>query len=496
MQVGVPFVPVSPSYSLMSDDFGQLKHVFEITRPGLVYVPEAGPFSPALQAVESSGPILIAGAENGDLIPFGELKKATPGREFDRAYERVTGDTAAQYLFTSGSTGMPKAVILTQRMMCANATGICQLLPVLDEHPPIVVDWLPWHHVAGGNKNFNLILRCGGTLYVDGGRPQPGKFEETIRNLREIQPTFMHNVPLVYGMLVPYLEADDDFARHLFERMDFAFYAAAPMPFPLWERLDRVATRAIGKRVPFLSSLGSTETTPSCVLCHWASAVSGNLGLPLPAVEIKLAPTAGKLEMRVRGPNVTPGYFGNAEATKAAFDDEGFYRMGDAVRFVDEARPEEGLLFDGRIGENFKLQTGTWVQTGTVRTDALTAISPLAQDAAVTGEGRAELGLLLFLNRAECARALALDPDVSFEALAANAQLRGILRQRLDAYNRNNRGSSRRIPRFMIMTEPPSVSGHEITDKGYLNQRAVLDRRAELVEALYAAGPRNDVILL
>ena len=488
MQVGIPFVPVSPSYSLLSEDFGVLRHVFAVARPALVYVPAEQSFRRALQAVESPGLIQVSRLD--------ELTRAKPGRELEQAYDRVTGDTVAKYLFTSGSTGLPKAVIVTQRMLCANATGVCQLLPVLDDHPPVLVDWMPWHHVAGGNKNFDLVLRCGGTLYIDGGRPQPGRFEETLRNLREIQPTFMNNVPLAYGMLAPHLEADDEFAHHLLERMDFLFYGAAPMPISLWERLDRVATKAIGRRIPLLSSLGSTETTPCSVLGHWASEVSGNLGLPLPGVEIKLAPTAEKLEMRVKGPNVTPGYLRDEASTRKAFDEEGFYRMGDAVRFVDESRPEEGLLFDGRISENFKLQTGTWVQAGTVRTDALAAISPLGQDAAVAGEGRAGIGLLVFLNRAECARALGLDANISFGDLAANAELREMLRERFAAYNRHHAGSSSRISRFAIMTEPPSPAAHEITDKGYLNQRAILAGRAEWVEALYAREPGADVIVI
>jgi len=507
MQVGIPFAPVSPSYSLLSDDFGKLKYVFDMVKPGLIYTPSAGRYAKALEALATKlvaeNVIRVSSDPGQGDMPFEDLKAAEPDERLAAAYDAVTGDTVVKLLFTSGSTGMPKAVMTTQRMMCANVTAVAQVLPVLDDHPPVIVDWLPWNHVAGGNKNVNLILRCGGTLYIDGGSPRPGQFETTLRNLRDVQPTFMHNVPLVYETLCPYLEDDPEFARHLFEKIDFIFYAAAPMPAPLQARLDAVSAAAVGARLPFLSSLGSTETTPSSILCHWPSEVPGNLGLPLPGVEIKLAPTAEKLEMRVKGPNVTPGYLGDdettAQANAKAFDDEGFYRMGDAVRFADPLRPEEGLVFDGRITENFKLNTGTWVQTGTVRIEAVAALAPYARDAAVTGEGRAELGLLLFLNEAACAKALGIAESTPLTKFLHNPALKPLLANQISTYNQGARGSSRQIRRLMIMTEAPSVSGHEITDKGYLNQRAVLARRASLVERLYAAGPEtraNDVILI
>jgi len=496
MQIGVPFAPISPSYSVMSKDFSKLKYIIDLIDPALVYVPEADPFKNALEAVMEPNVRLVSCDGAPGFIPFADLTKVTPGSEFTQAYNAVTGDSIAKYLFTSGSTGMPKAVITTQRMLSSNATAVCQLLPVLEDHPPIIVDWLPWNHVAAGNLNFNVILRCGGTYYLDNGQPKPGEFETTINNLKDIQPTYMQNVPLVYERLVPYLEENDEFARHLFGRMDFMLYAAAPMLAPVQQRLDAVSAKAVGKRIPFISSLGATETAPACIMCHWPSEVSGNLGLPMPGVDIKLVPNAGKMEMCVSGPNVTSGYLGNEQATKTAFDDEGFYCMGDAVKFVDSDKPEEGLQFDGRISENFKLTSGTWVQTGEVRIGAISAISPLGQDAAVTGDMRVEIGLLLFLNQAECVKAFDLSPNVTLAELAENSDLRAHLKEKFVAYNYEQKGSSRRIARLMIMTELPSVQNNEITDKGYLNQMATLTARQSLVEQLYDNNQNNPAVVV
>jgi feruloyl-CoA synthase len=489
MQIGVPFAPISPSYSLMSEDFSKLKYIIDLIDPALVYVPEAAPFKNALENVMGPNVQLVSGDGAPGLLPFTDLTNKTPGAGFTQAYNTVTGDSIAKYLFTSGSTGMPKAVITTQRMLCSNATTVCQLLPVLEDHPPIIVDWLPWNHVAAGNLNFNVILRTGGTYYLDMGQPKPGEFETTINNLKDIQPTYMHNVPLVYERLAPYLEEDDEFARHLFGNMDFMLYAAAPMPAPVQQRLNAISAKAVGKRIPFISSLGSTETAPACIMCHWPSEAPGNLGLPMPGVDIKLVPNAGKLEMRVSGPNVTSCYLDNEQATKDAFDEDGFYCMGDAVKFVDPDNFEEGLQFDGRVSENFKLTSGTWVQTGEVRVGALTAISPLAQDAAVTGDMRDEIGLLLFLNQAECVKAFDLSAETTLAELAENSDLRARIKEKLIAHNREQKGSSRRITRLMIMTEPPSVQDNEITDKGYLNQMATLTARQALVERLYEDDP-------
>jgi feruloyl-CoA synthase len=489
MQIGVPFAPISPSYSLMSGDFSKLKYIIDLINPALVYVPEAAPFKKALDHVLGPNVPIVSGDGAPGFLPFTEFTSKTPGPDFAQVYADVNGDSIAKYLFTSGSTGMPKAVITTQRMLCSNATAVCQLLPVLDDHPPIIVDWLPWNHVAAGNLNFNVILRSGGTYYLDMGQPKPGEFETTINNLKDIQPTFMQNVPLVYERLAPYLEEDDAFAKHLFSKMDFMLYAAAPMPAPVQQRLDAVSAKAVGKRIPFISSLGATETAPACIMCHWPSEAPGNLGLPMPGVDIKLVPNAGKLEMRVKGQNITNGYLGNEDATAAAFDEEGFYCMGDAVKFVDPDNFAEGLQFDGRVSENFKLTSGTWVQTGEVRVGALTAISPLAQDAAVTGDMRDQIGLLLFLNQVECAKAFNLSAEISLSELAENTDLRAHLTEKLAAHNRQQKGSSRRISRLMIMTEPPSVQDNEITDKGYLNQMATLTARQALVERLYEDDP-------
>ena len=459
MHVGVPVAPVSPAYSLMSKDFGKLKSIFELVKPGLVFAADPQRFAPALAAV---------GAQSTSVS---ELLEANPGSTQEREHAKVRPDSLAKILFTSGSTGIPKGVINTHRMLCANQQMLAQAWPLVEERPPVVVDWLPWNHTFGANHNFNLVLRNGGTMYVDGGKPVPGLVETTVRNLKEVAPTMYFNVPRGYDLLLPFLEKDAELRRNFFRDLDVLFYAAAALPQNLWDRLKTLA-RSEGRSPAMLSAWGSTETAPLATSVHFPMERAGVIGLPVAGCELKLVPAAGKLEVRVRGENVTPGYYKRTDLTEAAFDEEGFYCIGDAVRFADPADPAKGIAFDGRVAEDFKLSTGTWVHVGALRIALIAAGDPLIQDAVITGHDRSEVGALVFLSPA----AKDLPPQES--------------RARLSSALKKMQGtSSTRPARLLVMTEPPSIDANEITDTGYMNQRAVLERRAALVDRLYRDDP-------
>ncbi|HEY3075399.1 MAG TPA: feruloyl-CoA synthase, partial [Burkholderiales bacterium] len=445
MHVGIPVAPISPAYSLMSKDFGKLKYIFELLKPGLAFAADPAKFLPALTAV---------GAKSASVA---EMLEVNPGSTQEREHGRVRPETIAKILFTSGSTGMPKGVINTHGMLCANQQQLAQAWPFVEDRPPVTVDWLPWNHTFGGSFNFNQILRNGGTMYIDAGKPVPGLVETTVKNLSEISPTMYFNVPRGFDLLLPFLEKDEKLRASFFRDLDMIFYAAAALPQNLWDRLKALG----GADLTMLSAWGSTETAPLATAVHFRMERPGVIGLPVAACEIKLVPTAGKLEARVRGPNVMPGYYKREDLTRAAFDEEGFYRIGDAVKFADADDPAKGIVFDGRVAEDFKLSTGTWVHVGAVRVKLIAAADPLIQDAVITGHDRAEIGALVFLSPAAKDR-----PDV-------RERLRAAL-QKLSAEG----GSSTHPRRLMVMSEPPSIDANEITDKGYMNQRAVLERRA------------------
>ena len=473
MHVGVPVAPVSPAYSLMSKDFAKLKAIFELLRPGLVWTGDPVKFAPALAAV---------GARS---TPIDELLPEKAGSEVDEAFAGIGPGTIAKILFTSGSTGTPKGVINTQRMLTVNQEQYACVWPFLEDRPQVLVDWLPWNHTFGGNSNFCMMLRNGGTLHIDAGKPAPGLIETTVANLKEISPTIYFNVPRGFDLLLPFLEKDAELRANFFRRLDLMLYAGAALPQNLWERMQRLALAERGARLPLISAWGSTETAPLATGVHYAVDRAGIIGLPVPGCELKLVPAAGKLEARVKGPNVTPGYYGRDDLTKAAFDGEGYYRIGDALRFVDPKKPELGFAFDGRIAEDFKLSTGTWVHVGATRVKLIAAGDPLIQDAVITGHERNEVCALVFLNTA-AVKARGLDDAGVREHLRAAMK-------KLAA--ETGLGSSTHPVRALVMSEPPSIDANEITDKGYINQRAVLERRAALVEELHAHRPAPEIIV-
>jgi len=473
MHVGVPVAPVSPAYSLMSKNFSKLKAIFELLRPGLVWTSDPEKFAPALAAVAANS------------TPIAELLAAEATPRVDAAFERTGPDTVAKILFTSGSTGVPKGVINTQRMLTVNQEQYALVWPFLGDRPQVLVDWLPWNHTFGGNNNFGMMLRNGGTLYIDAGKPAPGLVETSARNLKEIAPTIYFNVPRGFELLLPFLEKDAELRANFFRKLDLMVYAGAALPQNLWERMQQLAVVEHGARLPLISAWGSTETAPMATGVHYAVDRAGIIGLPVPGCELKLVPVAGKLEARVKGPNITPGYHGRDDLTRAAFDEEGYYRIGDALKFADEKKPELGLAFDGRIAEDFKLSTGTWVHVGATRVGLIAAGDPIVQDAVITGHEKSEVGALVFLNVA-AVNARGLD----------DAGVRGCLQSVLDQLAAESGGASSTHPvRALVMAEPPSIDANEITDKGYINQRAVLERRAALVEVLHADRPTPDVIV-
>jgi feruloyl-CoA synthase len=494
---GVPVAPISVAYSLQSQDHAKLKHIAALLAPGLIYVADTSPFAKALAALDLGRTELVAsrnGANVDGVTSFAAMARARPGPALENAVAAIGGDTIAKFLFTSGSTDLPKGVINTHRMLTANQQQLAQIWPFVDEAPLVLLDWLPWNHTFGANHNFNLVLRHAGTLFIDGGRPVPGLIEETMRNLAEVSPTIYFNVPAGYAALLPFLERDEVLARAFFGKLRLIFYAGAALPQDLWERLEAVSERATGERVPMTSSWGATETSPLATAAHFAIERAGPIGVPVPGVELKLVPAGDKLEVRVRGPNVMPGYWKRGDLTRAAFDEEGFYKPGDAVRFAEPADPAKGVMFDGRLAEDFKLATGTWVAVGMLRVGALAAASPALQDAIIAGENRERIGMLAWLNVAGSRKLTACEAPLA--ELARHPVLREHVRQAIAQWNDAHPGSSQKIARVLLLPDSPSIDANEITDKGYINQRLALARRKADVERLFASAPDADVLVI
>ncbi len=470
MQAGIPAAAISTAYSLLSKDFAKLQAIHTLLAPGLVFAADETRYARALEAL---------GVPDDEVITrLDPLLTSRPRAAMEARYSAQTPDSVAKVLFTSGSTGEPKGVINTQRMLCSNQQAIVTAWPLLRDRPPVVLDWLPWSHTFGANHNFNMVLFNGGSLFVDDGRPTPDLVQKTAANLRDVSPTLYFNVPRGFDLLLPLLEADATLRDAFFRDLDVVFYAAASLPNPLWERLEALSIAARGERVHMLSAWGSTETAPLATTVHFHIPRAGVIGLPAPGTTIKLAPVGDGLELRVKGPNVTPGYWRRPDLAAASFDDEGFLRMGDAGKLADPADPARGIVFDGRIGEDFKLASGTWVHVGALRVELVARLAPLVTDAVVTGLDRDEIGLLLFAG-----------------PIASTTDAMNALRERLRAHNAEHPNGSQRVGRALLMTEPPGIDAGEITDKGYINQGAVLRRRAALVERLYR-GEGDDVIML
>lgn len=506
LYVGIPVAPISPAYSLLSRDFAKLKRIISTLRPGVIYAADHARFGEALAAISSlHNAVVLRGPGRhsvqpqgaGEVVGFEQLVQ-TPVDEVavTRAFAQVTPLTIAKFMFTSGSTDEPKAVINTHQMLCSNQQAIAQVWPSLVSEP-VLVDWLPWHHTFGGNHNFNLVLRNGGTLYIDGGQPVSGQFGRTLANLADVAPTLFFNVPRAYDLLVRALQQDASLRVQFFSRLELLFYAAASLPQHLWAALEALSLETKGRKVPMVSSWGLTETAPATTCCYSPPSESGVIGSPIPGSVLKLIPKEGKLEARVAGPNVTPGYWQRPDLTAAAFDEEGYLKTGDALCFLDESRPELGLRFDGRLGEDFKLTTGTWVSVGALRLEAIAALAPIAQDVVVTGHDQDEIGFLIFPNLEACRRLCVggARGDQSASDLLRQPEVRERIALGLAALKAKGRGSSTYAARALLMSTPPSADAGEITDKGYLNQRRVLVQRVGMVELMYRNPPDSEVIV-
>jgi feruloyl-CoA synthase len=474
MHVGRPVCTVSSAYSRLTKDHSKLRGILQALQPALVYASDAAMYGPAIAACEVGVPVVFSrgAAEVAGAIDFVALRATAETPAVQQAFTAIQPDDHAKYLLTSGSTGHPKVVINTHRMLCANQQMIAQTWRFLTHTKPVLLDWLPWSHTFGANHNLHLVLRHGGSLYIDEGRPAPGLIEKTVRNLRDVRPTLHFNVPRGLDMLLPHLEADLALARDALSNLQLIFYAGAALPPASWQRLEALASKVRDTPLWLTTSWGSTETSPSATSAHWKLDGAGCIGAPLPGIDLKLVPNGEKLEIRVRGVSVFPGYRNAPDLTREAFDDEGFYRIGDAGYLVDPERPECGVMFNGRVAEDFKLGSGTWVSVGTLRVKLVSAFAPYAQDVVLTGHGGDELGALVFPSAA----AAAADPQAVRQGIAAALQ-------RLRA---EGGGSSQCPGRVMLLTEPPSADAGEITDKGYVNQRAVLARRAAEVDRLHA----------
>ncbi len=495
MYAGVPFCAVSPPYSLVSKDFDKLRHVMDTLTPGLVFAADWQRYGPAIEAVVPRDVEVIIGADDTqaagrDITPFADLLKTQATAQVDAAMAATGPDTLVKFLFTSGSTKLPKAVINTQRMICANQQQMAQSMPVITESPLVLVDWMPWNHTAGGNHNFFMVLYHGGTLYIDDGKPTPALLGETLRNLREIAPTWYFNVPVGFEAIAAAMQTDEVLRRNFLSRIRQLFYAGASLSQPVWDSLYASAEREYGERVVMTAGLGMTESGPFGLFVTTPHSKAGDLGLPGPGLELKLVPLGDKTEIRYRGPNVTPGYWRNPEATQESFDEEGFFCTGDAVQWIDPADIHQGLRFDGRIAEDFKLATGTFVSVGPIRAKIITAGAPYVQDAVITGLDLREVGAMLIPTPA--LRTLSgLDATASIKDVVASAPVMLWLQDLLNRLAAGATGSSTRIARALIMTEPASIDKGEVTDKGSINQRAVLKHRAALVQALHDGSAPN-----
>ncbi|KZD22369.1 feruloyl-CoA synthase [Tardiphaga robiniae] len=499
LYAGIPYAPVSPAYSLVSKDYGKLGYLMKLLTPGLVFVDDANAFTNAIHfnVLADTEVVVSTGAlPDRSVTKLSDLLVTPEAANLDAANAAIGPDTIAKFLLTSGSTGNPKAVINTQRMMCANQIMLRDTLAFLKDEPPVIIDWLPWNHTFGGNHNIGLTLFNGGSMYLDDGKPTPAGIEQTIRNLREISPTVYFNVPKGYESLLPYLRKDAELREKFFARLHAMFFSGAALSAYVWDSLDELSVQTTGVRVPMLTGLGATETSPFFMCVNPVTSRSGHVGLPVPGNEAKLVPNNGKMEVRAKGPNITPGYWREPELTAKAFDEEGYYIFGDALKAVDPNDLSAGFDFDGRISEDFKLGSGTWVSVGPLRARFVGTCAPLVRDVVIAGINRDELAALVILDLDGCRM---INPDLPAGDLAAAANdpiIRDAFCERLTRFMAGATGSSTRIAKAVLLDMPLSIDRGEVTDKGSVNQRAVLEHRAKLIDDIYGNPEAVKVIAI
>jgi feruloyl-CoA synthase len=494
--VGIPSAALSPAYALSGEDRGKLTSVRDQLTPGMIFADQATKFLPAIDAVFGDDVILACqtgGAGARRVMNYDAMLATPPSAAAQAAHQAVGPDTVAKFLFTSGTTGSPKAVIQTQRMLCSNQAMVAHAYPFLSDEPPVLVDWAPWNHTASGNKVFNMAIYHGGSYFIDDGRPTPNDISRTLATLREISPTWYFNVPIGYQFLLDAMEQDDALAAQFFARLKMLMYAGAGMSKPVWDRLTALAARKVAGGVPIVSGLGATETGPFALYYSDKKESPGNIGVPAVGVTLKLVPAEGKLEARVKSPSITPGYWRNDALTKDAYDEEGFYKLGDALRYAVEGDASAGFVFDGRLAENFKLATGTWVAVGALRAALVNDLGGLISDAVIAGDGRDDLRALLVPNWAKL-REIAQNPDLDTAALVQDTGVHAAFADRLSAHARSATGSASRVVAAMVLDSPLSFDRGEVTDKGSVNQRAVLRERADLAAALWQSGDARVIL--
>ncbi len=497
--VGIPYSPVSPAYSLVSTDFGKLKYIAGQLTPGMIYASDGVRFEKAMDAAfDHDVPVIVRSnpPEKRRHRLFSDLLQTPVTDAVAAAHDAITPDTIAKFLFTSGSTGSPKGVVTTNRMMACNQEMIRSAFAFFRDEPPVLLDWMPWNHVAGGSHNTGIAIYNGGSFYIDDGKPTPALIGRTVENLKSVRPTFFTNVPKGYEFLVAALDEDEDLRKAFFSRLKLMQYAGASLSQHVFEGLERAARAELGQPMLIVTGYGSTETAPFAFTTTWPVEQAGHVGLPAPGLEIKLVPNIDKLELRLKGPNVTPGYWREPLLSKAAFDEEGFYKIGDALRFVDPDDVNKGFIFDGRVSEDFKLSTGTWVNMAGVRTSVIAACAPFIRDVVLTGLDRNFLGAMIFPDLEVCARHVELPEDSDPEEIVNHPKVRQTFEDGLKLLASHATGSSNHVARAVLMATPPDIDKGEVTDKGSINQRAVHSARADLVESLYADAPGPDIFIL